>query len=599
MSEAAADLNLAVIGNCQVSAMIDRVGAIVWCCLPRPDGDPVFSALLTREGGRAARGIFAVELANFATSEQRYVHNTAIVETLLHDNHGGSVRITDFCPRFRSRGRMFRPMSLVRIVEPIAGRPMVTIRLRPAAGYGARSEAGRSGSHHVRYAADGIDYRVTTDASLSALVDGRSLVLEQPITFLLGPDETVEESVATLARHFLEETRGYWQDWVRTLAVPFDWQAAVIRAAITLKLCTFEDTGAVLAALTTSIPESADSQRNWDYRYCWLRDSYFVIQALNRLGATRTMEAYLHFIDHIVARSSVGDLQPLYGISGDPRADERVVDTLSGYRGMGPVRVGNSAAMQTQHDVYGSVILATSQLFFDERLSSGGDATLFERLERLGERARAVYELPDAGPWELRGSAQVHTFSASMSWAGCDRLSRIAERLGRADAAGHWRVTAAAMRQRILSRAWSERRQSFVSSFGGSDLDATSLLMPQLGLLPANDPRFLATLSTIGRELRDGDLLFRYRHEDDFGKPASAFAICGFWYVNALAAAGQMEQARELFEKLLARRTPLGLLSEDVDPATGELWGNFPQTYSMVGIIDSALRLSRAWESAL
>jgi GH15 family glucan-1,4-alpha-glucosidase len=174
---------------------------------------------------------------------------------------------------------------------------------------------------------------------------------------------------------------------VRTLAIPFDWQGAVIRSAITLKLCTYEDTGAVLAALTTSIPESPGSQRNWDYRYCWLRDSYFVIQALNRLGATRTMEAYLHFIDHIVARSSVGELQPLYGISGDPQADERTVGTLPGYRGIGPVRVGNSAATQIQHDVYGSVILATTQLYFDERLVSAGDAALFERLERLGDRA--------------------------------------------------------------------------------------------------------------------------------------------------------------------------------------------------------------------
>jgi GH15 family glucan-1,4-alpha-glucosidase len=527
------------------------------------------------------------------------MYNTAIVETVLHDDQGGSVRITDFCPRFRSRGRMFRPMTLIRLVEPIAGRPIVRFLLQPTSGYGAHAARGVAGSHHLRFSGSGVDYRLTTDASLSALLEAQASVLEQPVTFILGPDETIEQAPAALARSFLDETRHYWQDWVRTLAIPFDWQAEVIRAAITLKLCTYEDTGAVLAALTTSIPECPGSQRNWDYRYCWLRDSYFVIQALNRLGATRTMEAYLHFIDHIVARSSVGELQPLYGISGDPQADERTVGTLPGYRGIGPVRVGNSAATQNQHDVYGSVILATTQLYFDERLVSAGDAALFERLERLGDRATMVYELPDAGPWEFRGRQQTHTFSAAMSWAGCDRLARIGARIGQVASAARWRNAADGMRERIIARSWSERRGAFVAAFDGDDLDATVLLLPELGLISPHDPRFHHTVRTIGGELRSGDLLYRYRHADDFGHPETAFAVCGFWYVNALAAIGDVEQARELFSRLLARCNPLGLLSEDIHPETGELWGNFPQTYSMVGIINSALRLSASWETAL
>jgi GH15 family glucan-1,4-alpha-glucosidase len=589
-------MNYGVIGNCQVAALIDEQARMVWACLPRPDGDPVFSALLQKEGGAASTGVFAVDLVDLTRTEQCYLRNSAIIETRLYDSHGGIVRIVDFAPRFRSRGRVFRPMMFVRSVEPVAGRPTLRLRLRPTSRFGERCEPGIAGSHHVRFSADGMYYRITTDASLAGLVEDRPVVLEQPLHFIIGPDETLQESPAALTREFLGATLSYWQEWVRTLAVPADWQEAVIRSAITLKLCTYEDTGAVLAALTTSIPEAPHSTRNWDYRYCWLRDSYFVIQTLNRLGATRTMEAYLHYIDQIIATSTADTLQPLYGITGDPRAEEKIATTLSGYQGMGPVRFGNLAAEQVQHDVYGSVILAATQLFFDERLVRSGDQTLLERLYRLGKRAVATFEEPDAGPWEFRGKLQRHTFSAAISWAGCDRLARIARRVGDQIAARDWGARADFMRQEILAGAWSEERQCFTSAFGNRDLDATALLLPELGLLPATDPRFLKTLERIEEELREGDLLFRYKHADDFGRPENAFTICAFWYVNALAAAGRLDEARERFSRLLQRRNPLGLLSEDISPTTGELWGNFPQTYSMVGVIGSALRLSRSWE---
>jgi GH15 family glucan-1,4-alpha-glucosidase len=585
-----------VIGNCQVAALIDEQARFVWACLPRPDGDPVFSALLQKEGGESPTGVFAVDMVDLTRTEQTYLRNSAIIETKLYDSHGGIVRIVDFAPRFRSRGRVFRPMMFVRSVEPLAGRPTLRLRLRPTSGFGERCEPGVSGSHHIRFSADNLHYRVTTDASMASLDGSRAIVLEQPLHFIIGPDETLQESPAALAREFLGATLSYWQEWVRTLSVPADWQEAVIRSAITLKLCTYEDTGAVLAALTTSIPEAANTTRNWDYRYCWLRDSYFVIQTLNRLGATRTMEAYLHYIDQIIATSTADTLQPLYSITGDARAEEKIATTLSGYRGMGPVRFGNLAAEQVQHDVYGSVILAATQLFFDERLVRSGDQTLLERLYRLGKRAVATFDQPDAGPWEFRGKLQRHTFSAAISWAGCDRLARIARRVGDQVAARDWAARADFMRQEILAGAWSEERQCFTSAFGNRDLDATALLLPELGLLPATDPRFLKTLERIEEELRTGDLLFRYKHADDFGPPENAFTICAFWYVNALHAAGRVEEARERFSRLLERRNPLGLLSEDISPGTGELWGNFPQTYSMVGIIGSALRLSRSWE---
>ena len=593
------NLDLALIGNCQIAALIDARARIVWACLPRPDADPVFCALLNRDGGDSASGVFAVDLKDAAKFERRYLRNTAIVESVLTDSAGNSLRITDFCPRIRSRGRNFRPMAIVRLVEPVEGRPVVTIRLRPRCDNGAAEPQRIAGSHSIRFVSPQLSFRLTTNSALSPLLEESVIILNAPLAFILGPDTTVEESPLTLARSWLDETRGYWHDWIRGLAVPFDWQEPVIRAAITLKLCTYEDTGAVLAALTTSIPEMAGSVRNWDYRFCWLRDSFFVILALNNLGATNTMEGYLRYLDHIVARNPGGDLQPLYGITGDSHIEERIIDTLEGYRGMGPVRVGNLAYEQAQYDVYGAVVLAARQLFFDQRLASPGDAAVFARAEVLGERAVQMFAVPDAGPWEFRGIARAHTFSAVMCWAACDRLSRIAAKLELAQRAGFWRNHANAMRDEILARAWNPAKQTFVSNFGGEDLDATSLLLADLGFIEPNDTRFLSTLGAIERELVRGDLVYRYVHPDDFGVPANTFTMCSFWYVNALAAVGRIDEARRIFEQLLKRRNSAGLLSEDIDPKSGELWGNFPQTYSMVGIITCATRLSRSWEEML
>jgi GH15 family glucan-1,4-alpha-glucosidase len=416
---------------------------------------------------------------------------------------------------------------------------------------------------------------------------------------VLTNDEILDQAPQQLASDYLQQTTDYWNDWVRGLAIPFEWQEATIRAAITLKLCAFEDTGAVIAAPTTSIPEHAGSARNWDYRFCWLRDAYFTVQALNRLGATRTMEAFLSYIDDIVAREPASLLQPVYGLAGESELTEREIPHLAGYCDMGPVRVGNLAYQQRQHDVYGAVVLGATQSFFDERLSSRGDTGQFERLEKLGVRARDLVDTADAGLWEFRGIARRHTFSAAMCFAASDRLSRIAARLGRNESAARWRMDAEQMRDHVLRSAWRPDTQRFSASFDADVTDASMLLLPELGLVEWRDPRFVKTLESIERELLVGDFLLRYREPDDFGVPNNAFTVCSFWWANALAAMGRTQEARELFCKLLAHRNAVGLLSEDIDPKTGALWGNFPQTYSMVGIITTAMRLSRRWEDEL
>jgi GH15 family glucan-1,4-alpha-glucosidase len=590
------DLDLAVIGNCEVAALIDADATIVFGCLPRLDGDPVFCALIDCDRGPDERGVFGIELVDCVGKSQRYLRNTAILETILADANGNRLRVLDFCPRFRARGRSFRPMMIVRLIERLDGRPLVRVRVRPRFDNGASAARVERGSHHLSYHGSAQSFRITTNAPLSAVVDESPCVVDSALAFLLGPDQTIEESPEALASSLLDETREYWRDWVRGLAIPFDWQEAVIRAAISLKLCTYEDTGAVLAALTTSIPESADSGRNWDYRYCWLRDSYFVIQALNRLGATRTMEGYLRFIDRIVAVRADREMSPLFSLSGEDEVPERSEAALRGYRGMAPVRIGNRAHLQRQNDIYGAIVLAAAHSFFDERLLNLGDAVQFAQLEALGERSLAVLGTPDSGPWEFRAIERVHTFSAATCWAGLDRLARIAAQLRLAARAEYWRARATEIGAEILERAWNPSVRAFASSYGGDDVDATALLLPEFGLVAPDDPRFTSTLALVEAELKDGDWLYRYRHEDDFGRPETAFTVCAFWYVNALAMTGKIEQAREHFESLLSRRTRLGLLSEDIDPGTGELWGNFPQTYSLVGIINSAIRLSRPWE---
>lgn len=591
------DLDLAVIGNGSFGALVDRRGRIVWSCLPRFDGDPVFCSLL-QDDGEGEHGFFDIQLLDLARSEQAYRRNSAVVETLLHDDNGGTVRITDFVPRFKQFGRIFRPLTIVRRIEPIAGAPRIRIRLRPTYEYGSRVPERTRGSNHVRFVIPDMTLRLTTDAPVSFVMEERPFVLERPMSLVLGADESLTAAVPDVARQFQESTDDYWLEWCRYLALPFEWQEAVIRAAITLKLCSFDESGAIIAAMTTSVPEAPGSNRNWDYRFCWLRDSYFVVHALNRLGVTRTMESYLSYIVNIVAAAVDGHLQPVYGITLENRLDEREIATLPGYRGMGPVRIGNHAYSQMQNDGYGAVVLAGAQSFFDQRLSWRGGIDFFHRLERLGERSISLWDKPDAGLWELRSRAATHTFSSIMCWAACDRLARIAVHLGNDERAAFWAAHAKTLRSAILERAWNAKLKCFTATFGGKEMDASLLLLPELGFLKADDPRFLGTLASIEADLRRGDHLFRYAGPDDFGHPETAFNVCTFWYIDALAAVGRRDEARTLFENMLRCRNSVGLLSEDFDPGTGELWGNFPQTYSMVGLINSAMRLSKPWEEA-
>jgi GH15 family glucan-1,4-alpha-glucosidase len=589
-------LDLAVLGNCSIAALVDERARIVWCCIPRLDADPAFCNLLG--GDRLADdGLWEIELLDCVSSSQRYIPNSAILETILEDANGGAIKIVDFIPRFYRHRRTFRPVSIVRLIAPLRGVPRIRVRLRPRYDYGKHAATMTRGSNQNRYLLGSEVLRLTTDAPPSLIRNETPFVLERPLTMVLGADEPVAD-LPLIGGDWYAQTLEYWRDWTRQLSLPFEWQDAVIRAAITLKLCSYEETGGIVAALTTSVPEYADRGRNWDYRYCWLRDTFFVVQTLNRLSVTRTMENYISYITNIVTGWDEGPLQPIFGIGLETKLTENDIDDLPGYRGMGPVRIGNGAYDQLQNDGYGSVILAVTQSFFDQRLSRPGGIGLFRQLERLGEEAARRWIEPDAGLWEFRTRAEIHTHSSVMCWAACDRLHRIAVRLDLPDRAEVWRDRAQRMHVAIWHRAWNERRSSFVATFDGEDLDGSLLLLQELGFIQADHPRFLSTLKAIESELREGDHLFRYRRADDFGQPETSFVICSFWLVEALAAVGRRAEAREIFERLLSHRSKLGLLSEGIDARSGALWGNFPQSYSMVGLIRAALRLSTAWEDA-
>lgn len=601
-------LAMGVIGNCAFSALIDIRGRIVWCCLPRFDGDPVFNALLQPGTGRidgntpsaeTLPSAFSIEIEDFAESRQWYEPNTAVLRTQLFDKNGQGIEITDFAPRFFSRSRFFRPLTLVRRVRPLSGAPRIRVSLDIRFDWGRRAPLITQGSNHLRYVGDAMTLRLNTDAPLSHLLARQPFVLTREHNFLLGADESLAEGIADTARLFEQETVSYWRKWSQRLHIPLEWQEAVIRAAITLKLSLFEDTGAIVAAMTTSIPEAPGSQRNWDYRFCWLRDAFFVVRALNGLSEVGTMEDYLRWLSNVVVQANGGHIQPLYGIGLERELPESVMDHLGGYRGMRPVRVGNQAQEHFQHDVYGNVVLGAAQAFHDNRLLHRAGLAEFQRLEAVGEQAARTYDQPDAGMWELRTRARVHTSSALMCWAACDRLAKIALVLKLPERAAYWQDHAQRMQENILRKAWSEERQAFAESFGGRDLDASVLLMIEVGFIDPKDPRFIATVDALETHLCDGPYMRRYEAPDDFGKPETAFNICTFWRIDALARIGRKAQAREIFETMLAARNHVGLLSEDTHPTTGEMWGNFPQTYSMVGIINAAVRLSAPWDSQI
>jgi len=583
--------DLGLIGNCQISALVERTGAIVWCCLPRFDSEPVFGKLLDEGGGE-----FSIAPAAGGMGRQRYVANTNILETEF-EAPDGRFRVTDFAPRFTQNERMFRPTQLVRVVELLEGAPAIRVRCEPRLGWSKRAPAVLAGSNHLRFEGYAAPLRLTTDAPVSYLGD-QPFVLTRRLLFVLAWGPPVEEPLAPLCERLLASSLRYWQRWVKHCNIPPAFQQEVIRSALALKLHCYEDTGAIVASHTTSIPESAGSGRTWDYRYCWLRDSYYVLDALRLLGHFEEREHFIQYLLSVTASAPDLDLRPLYRVDGGSDLDEHVLTHWAGFNGDGPVRIGNAAAAHRQHDVFGELVLALTPIFVDDRFEHERSPATLALVERLARRAIAVAGTPDAGIWEYRKVWRPQTFSSLMCWAAAERMTRIAQR-HQPGVAAEFGAAAARLHADLVRHAWSDARNSFVGEHAGADLDAALLQMAPLRFLPGDDPRLVATVDAIRHDLaRDGWLL-RYRNDDGLGVPSVAFVICTFWLAEALAITGRVADARAVMARIGDVLSPLGLMSEDCEVASRRLWGNFPQAYSHVGLIHAAFAASPRWADFL
>lgn len=584
--------DLALVGNCQFSALVERTGSVVWCCLPRFDSEPVFSTLLDeRDGGR-----FVVAPADGTEGTQRYLENTNVLETTF-DSSGGKFRVLDFAPRFILHDRVFRPTQLIRIVEPLSGSPCIRVRCEPRLGWSKAVPTSLHGSNHFDFAGFASPLRLTSDIPLTYL-GGQPFALTERRHFALTWGAPIEEPLQPLCDRFLGETVRYWQRWVKQCSIPPRFQAAVIRSALALKLHCFEDTGAIVASMTTSIPESPRSGRTWDYRYCWLRDAYYTLGAFRLLGQFEEREHFVQYLLNIVAGTSELALSPLYTVAGTSDLAERVLDSWPGFGGDGPVRIGNAAAGQPQNDIFGEMVLALTPVFLDERFHAERSKASLELLERLARKAVSVVGIPDAGIWEYRTEWTTQTFSSLMCWAAADRMGLVASahapRLEQ-----EFRAAADRIRDQITARAWNADIGSFVGSYDGANLDASLLQMSTLRFLRPQDPRMASTIDAISKSLSLDGWLRRYRQDDGFGQPTVAFVICSFWLVEGLAYLGRDAEAQAVMEHVHSALPALGLLSEDYQPSEARMWGNFPQAYSHAGLIRAAFAASPRWSDIL
>ena len=577
---------MGIVGNCAFMAHIDRHARVVWLCMPRFDSGSIFAHLHDSDRG----GVFAVQVEGAeAGGRQEYRRNTNLLETTL-EGSGGSVRVIDCAPRFVRSERAFRPLMLIRKVEPLGGTPRVRVLCRPRGDYGATEPEVHRQSDHLRYQIGDEVVRLYSDIPISYVAGEREFVLSEPRYLILSWGAPLEAALEDTAEEYLRRTERYWREWVSRCAIGRFYQQHVIRSALVLKLHQFEDTGAIIASGTTSLPEHPGSGRNWNYRYCWLRDAYFILTALNRIGQFGAMQRFANFIEDIAATSR--DRYPaVVRIDGALELPETTVP-LKGYDGSGLVRVGNAAYAQVQNDIYGQMIYALLMLYIDERFPREPRVRARKLIGGLLDIIARRLDEPDASLWEFRGFTRRHVFTLLCHWVGGKAAARIARELGDRDmlrAATRLVVRAA----RLLESCYDPTVGAYMQEPGSAEVDASALQLITLHYLDPPSERAARHLEALEARLcAGGGLLHRYTHKDDFGHPRSAFLVCSFWYVEALAAMGRIEAALKELELLLGYANSLGLFSEDVDPESGSQWGNFPQAYSHVGLMNAVLRIT-------
>ncbi|MGN6495602.1 MAG: glycoside hydrolase family 15 protein [Agriterribacter sp.] len=578
--------NTGLIGNCSYLAQVSKTTDIVWLCWPRFDSPFVFGSLLDNDKG----GHFSVLPPGEYKSRQFYRENTNVLCTEITTSEG-RYRVTDFAPRFMQQSQAYRPSILIRKVELLEGLPRVTVVCQPVGDYGRKQLTPVAGNNAIEFNGDDQRLYLHSNIPISFITDAVSFVLTETKYLVLSYGKPFELPLAETAEQYLLDTIAYWQRWIRHTTIASFHQQHVIRSALVLKIHQYEDTGAIIAASTTSLPEFPGSGRNWDYRYCWLRDTYYVLAALGHIGHFEEMENYFNYVTGI-AFSEEGRFQPLYGITGQKELTENIFDHLQGYQGNQPVRVGNQAYEHIQNDIYGQALISLLPLYTDHRFifSERGDSARW--IAWILNKIEATINEEDAGIWEFRHMANLHCYSNLFQWAGCCAAEKMANTIGDSGLA----LRAAGLKKQAadnIEKCYDPGRGVYTNAVKGTHLDASTLQLIMMHYLDPASDRARQHLDALEKELKTPKgLFYRYIHGDDFGKPKATFLICAFWYVEALACVGKLDQAIKEFENLLQYGNDLLLFSEDVDEATGSQWGNFPQAYSHVGLMNAAYRIA-------
>ena len=575
-------LHHGAIGNGRVLALVGPDTSIDWLCLPRFDSPSVFARLLDQERG----GAWAFKPVEQWHAVAGYVRNTNVMRTEI-ETGDGRLELYDFAPRLMDGMKIDAPIEICRLLIPIAGTPRVRLHFDPRPDYARANFEIVASGQGVQVVGGPTRLYLARNVAAPYLMDGTAIRIDRPVFFALSSGKPPDIQSSPDAETALEQTIRAWRIWAKTCALPNFAAQSVLRSALCLKLHAYNDTGAIIAAATTSIPEALGSGRTWDYRFCWLRDAAFVVEALRRLSHLAEGEAFVRFLREM---ADAGPLQPMYGITGQRDLHEETLPNLRGYDGVGPVRIGNAAYVQRQHDVDGEMVLCLETILTDPRVV-WEDPTLAPLLEHLVQEAIESFELVDTGLWEYRTQPRHYTFSKAMCWVAAHRGSELAQVLGMPERAREWCRWADEKKQFILDRAYNKELGFFTQAFDGKYPDASNLLLPALGLIDPIDPRFRSTVRAYEKELAPEGLMLRYKHLDDFGHTTSAFSICSFWWVEALAMMGEVDEAVALFHRLEKYANPLGLFSEDIEPSTGALLGNFPQAYTHVGLIHAAITI--------
>lgn len=450
-------LDYGLIGNCQISALVSKAGKVVWCCMPRFDSPSVFASMLDTDEA----GFWSIEPAGGPDApgwetRQHYMRNTNVLVTVFTSKQGDQFEVIDFMPRYERDYGYYRPVQIVRIVRPLKGIPRIVVKCRPKLEYGREQPRAMPISSGIHYQGRDTSLYLKSDASISHIIQETPFELKESKHFVLSYGEPFQGSLKFELEEQLDRTISYWRIWAKHCNIPFEFQNEVLRSALALKLHIYEDTGAIIAATTTSVPEGPEPGRTWDYRYCWLRDAYFVVTALNHLGQFEEMEHFIQYLQNICASEPSRVLQPVYGIGGEKELLESELPWLKGFNGLGPVRVGNAAYKMDQHDVYGEMVLAITPTFFDRRLDRTDQNQALKNVQQLVEQAIHCFDQPDAGIWEFRGMRKHSVFSKLMNWAAVDRGVRIAGHIGRHDLVSEWAPLRERMRNDIESKGFNE-----------------------------------------------------------------------------------------------------------------------------------------------